>query len=559
MYFEQLKLLHDSELYEDVKQMASIVLTLYDNNTYTELLSATQKYQCYVFYGNALYHLREYTKAEDLYKKALLLLKAINKTKGKSSQSAAVTSDITSDVEVKYKMYQCLVHTKQYKEAMSVLEGISTKQRTAKVNLALAKMYTRSGMDRSAITSYREVLRECPLALESINGLISLGLKATDVHSLVLNGLPSDISAEWLTQWMRGQSQNTSQEFVNAVVSFHYENQSCLKDNVYLITNIARALFLHGHYAQSLLTFRRAHAVDPLHIKHLDVFAYLLYKEKKVTELNSLCHQLMSASEEAAESWVANGYYALLNKKYCRAIYFAQKANNIDSTNVEALLLKATGLFELNKKNESVMHFQEAMRLAPHRYEAYKGLTDCYLATNRLREALGLGGRAIKTIGGNVRTLTLYGSIIAKSPTSMTKAKPYLEKAMKLDPTSLEPVYVMADVLMEEKMYDKGIELLRSYLQNQSTCRLHTLLADFLNQIGDEAEALEHFHKGLGLDRTNLQARQGLERIEKQGNTGIDSIDSNYDVEVDDLDTSGNGPDFGGSDVESTWSDTDFS
>ena len=39
------------------------------------------------------------------------------------------------------------------------LEGISTKQRTAKINMALAKLYLRSGMDRSAITSYKEVLR----------------------------------------------------------------------------------------------------------------------------------------------------------------------------------------------------------------------------------------------------------------------------------------------------------------------------------------------------------------------------------------------------------------
>lgn len=39
--------------------------------------------------------------------------------------------------------------------------------------------------------------RECPLALEAINGLMSLGLKGSDVHSLVLNGLPSGASCDW--------------------------------------------------------------------------------------------------------------------------------------------------------------------------------------------------------------------------------------------------------------------------------------------------------------------------------------------------------------------------
>jgi len=41
----------------------------------------------------------------------------------------------------------------------------------------------------------------------------------------------------------------------------------------------------------------------------------------------------------------------------------------------------------------------------------------------------------------------------------LLQAKPYLEKAMKMDPSSLQPVYVMADILKQEKKYDKGIEL----------------------------------------------------------------------------------------------------
>lgn len=48
---------------------ACIVMSLCDSNTYTELLTATQKYQCFVYYGNALYHLCEYTKAEVSIKK----------------------------------------------------------------------------------------------------------------------------------------------------------------------------------------------------------------------------------------------------------------------------------------------------------------------------------------------------------------------------------------------------------------------------------------------------------------------------------------------------------
>jgi len=37
---------------------------------------------------------------------------------------------MTSDVEVKYKMYQCLLHSKQYKEAMSVVSACSISHTT---------------------------------------------------------------------------------------------------------------------------------------------------------------------------------------------------------------------------------------------------------------------------------------------------------------------------------------------------------------------------------------------------------------------------------------------
>ncbi|XP_052798853.1 anaphase-promoting complex subunit 7-like [Mya arenaria] len=545
-YFDYIKQLHDLELYQDLKQLACIVMTLCDSSAETEVLNFTQKYQCFVYNANALFHLGEYTRAEETYKRALLLKKVINKTKGKTAAPPSTTNDLTSDVEVKYKIYECLLYSKQYKEAMSVLEGISTKQRTAKVNLALAKLYIRSGMDRSAITSYKEVLRECPLALEAINGLLSLGQKGTDVHSLIISSLPQGFCREWLSQWIRGHAQVSSNDYVNAVRTFRLDLTDCLKDNVYMVTSIARALFLDGHYKQALTAFQRAHAIDPLHLANMDIYAYLLYKERRGLVLQRLANQLMSATETSPEPWVAMGYLALYTKKNSRAVYYAQKANTLDGMNVEGLLLKATAFLEVKQVNEATLHFQAAIRRAPLRFEAYAGLTECY--SGRVREAIGWAGRALKTIGANVRTLWLYGAMIAKEPTAVAKAKPYLEKAMKLDPSNLLPVYVMADILKQEKKFDNGVDLVRSYLVNQSTCKLHLLLADFLRLTGDHQEALDQYSKALGLDPTNELARQGIEQVEN----GESGAENTFDVEME---HSVSEADFDGSDVESTWSD----
>ncbi|CAG2198602.1 unnamed protein product [Mytilus edulis] len=154
----------------------------------------------------------------------------------------------------------------------------------------------------------------------------------------------------------------------------------------------------------------------------MDLFSYLLAKEKKTMELQRLSEQLMKVTDKAPEPWISFGYYSLISRKVARTrtVYFAQKASIIDPFN----------------------------------------------------------------------------------------AKPYLEKAMKLDPSYLEPVYVMAEILLRDHQYDKGTEI----------------------------------------------AREGKERVEKHNDVGLEST---YDLE--DMEGSDNDGDFDGSDVESNWSETEFS
>lgn len=56
-------------------------------------------------------------------------------------------------------MHLCYVKLHQSDEAINILQTISAKQRTAKVNMALAKLYQKVGSERPAITAYKEVLR----------------------------------------------------------------------------------------------------------------------------------------------------------------------------------------------------------------------------------------------------------------------------------------------------------------------------------------------------------------------------------------------------------------
>lgn len=61
--------------------------------------------------------------------------------------------------DVKYKLYLCLMQCKKPKEALNMLQSIPAKSRAVRTNMALGKLYMQNGMERAAITSFKEVLR----------------------------------------------------------------------------------------------------------------------------------------------------------------------------------------------------------------------------------------------------------------------------------------------------------------------------------------------------------------------------------------------------------------
>lgn len=105
----------------------------------------------------------------------------------------------------------------------------------------LANLYRKAGQERSAVTSYKEVLRQCPLALDAIigmhdqssswrfhlpsvascyarailkvwflqiiirvsAGLLSLSVKGAEVASMTMDVIQSVPNLDWLSVWIK--------------------------------------------------------------------------------------------------------------------------------------------------------------------------------------------------------------------------------------------------------------------------------------------------------------------------------------------------------------------
>jgi len=314
-----------------------------------------------------------------------------------------------------------------------------------------------------------------------------------------------------------------------------------------------------GEVEEAVAVLSRAATLDRQLVRGMDSLAALLAGLGRTRELETLATRLMAVSEEAPQPWVAMGHFCHLNKKSPRAVYFAHKACLIDTRNVEALLLKGNVLLDLKKLPDAMNHFREAMQIAGHRFEAHKGMVECYLGLSRQREAVTVATTACKQLANSPRALTLYATVLLKEPLSVARAKSLLERGAAAG--HLPAVYLLADLLDREGAQARAVEVVSRQLEATATATLHQLLADLLAKAGQEERAVHHYSQALALDPKNESAQAGLQRLE----AASDGMESGYDMQdLEERASVGRGSPGGAaqeledSETEAVWSDGDL-
>lgn len=518
---EQVKKLHSDGLYSNVMTLVPFMLSLPEltaplRDDYNII---AKKYQLLLYYGDALYDGESYKRAEVQYGEALKLRKTLAKMKPKyASNKISLTA---TEVDVKFKLFQCYNKLNDSRQAMAVLESIPPKQRTSKLNMVLGKIYQKYGMERSAITCYKEVLRSSPLALEAATSLIQLGVTLQEVTSLMNGGTPQT-TPEWLTQYLKGYSFTALNKHPKALQIFKSLETQTLKDNVKLWSSQAESHYRIGENQNAISCYEKVRLQDKLCLEGMDIFAQVLAEESCKEQLERLAQELMELSENNIEAWIAMSHYCSCTNQTTRAVYFAQKAHMMDVSNVPALMLKASLLSLLNKPQEAVIHFREAIRLSPNELKLYEGLVQCHLSSEKYKEAINVARNAHKTVGANARTLTLCAKAYACESQMQEKAKVMLKKALVHDSCYLPAVYLFSDILMKQEDYEAASQLLTKQLEAEPTSELYRLKGDCLKELGKTDEAMDMYSKSLRLDQDNVKAMDGVQSAEKDSTTDLD-------------------------------------
>lgn len=96
--------------------------------------------------------------------------------------------DLYPEHEIRYRIALCLEQICELSEALSTLSGVSMRYRNVKINMMMGKLAIQLGKCQCADVAFRAVIRESPMNLEALRGLLMLGVSRNDISNLLING-----------------------------------------------------------------------------------------------------------------------------------------------------------------------------------------------------------------------------------------------------------------------------------------------------------------------------------------------------------------------------------
>ncbi|KAA0185127.1 hypothetical protein HAZT_HAZT010961 [Hyalella azteca] len=363
-----------------------MVLTAAENQGESCML-CQHRYHCMAMLGLSLQQLKQYRRAEAMLKKSVIYAKSL--LKGKIVKASDLYIEGLTEMELKYSMAECHIVIGQPNLALSVLETVGPRSRSIKFNMLLGNLYQQSGMERSAISAFKEVLKECPCAIEAAEKLLMLRLPLSEVTHIMSSG--DSPPPEWLLTFVKGLSARANRDFSSSVSTLRQlEEHSPLRNNAHLLATLGITYYMQGDEKCAMPVLQKAHELEPLSMEGVAMLGSLYYSDHRIKELEVLAAATVSVSENSAHPWILLAYYCHVSKRTTKAIYFAHKACSIDPLSVEGLLLKGGLLLELKKMQEAALHYREAMQLAPHRFEPYKVVTRTIFSISNKSEIIML-------------------------------------------------------------------------------------------------------------------------------------------------------------------------
>ncbi|XP_043659698.1 anaphase-promoting complex subunit 7 [Drosophila teissieri] len=516
--FANIKKLYDHKLYECVIPAAKLLKTVLKNDRYVATLEV--EYQVQLYLVNSYYKERHHRAALRHFEE--IIHQRRHMVRHKNACLVAIESSYPEfgDAEQRRRAAECYREIGNHSMAVSTLLQVPAKLRSPRINFMLARLqHHGSGYGYSnkseALFGYKEVLRECPMALQVIEALLDLGVDGNEVNSLVMHAATVPGNFDWLSTWIKALAQMFDCKHLDAARTFQrLQDTTMLRCNEYLMMAMGRCLYYHGNYIQAEQLFASAISANPDNVEAIAMLAVVRSQEggHGSMDMDRLYAQVTSEVKYSASHWFVHAQLMYDSGKFERGLNFVDQCLNLEPRHHEALILRGRLFISLERHKEAAEAFRTAQTVIPHRFEVYRGLFHSYLAQKRFKEAHTMCNWTLHIFKNSPRSLTMFGRTLFHSPDPKIRktARKFAEKSLKIDPNYTPAVALMADICQVEGAPKASIKLLEDHVSLFPQANLFTHLGDILRIQKEPIKALEYYYKALGKDPKCERTLRGI-------------------------------------------------
>ncbi|XP_037724796.1 anaphase-promoting complex subunit 7 [Drosophila subpulchrella] len=529
--FANVKKLYDHKLYECVIPVAKLLRTVLRNDRNVATLEL--EYQVQLYLVNSLFkerHLRSASRHfEDIFHQRRLM------QRHKNACLVAIESAYPEfgDVELRRRAAECYREIGNPGLAVATLLQVPVKSRTPRINLMLARMHHHSfGLGHTkkseSLPSYKEVVRECPMALPVIQDLLELGVDGNEVNSLVMHAATVPGNFDWLSTWIKALAQMFDCKHQDAARTFQrLQDSTLLRCNEELMMALGRCLYYDGNYSRAEQLFSATVSASPDNIEAIGLLAVVRgqHPSDSGQDMDRLYAQVTSEPKYSPSHWFVHGQAMYDSGKFERGLSFVEQCLQAEPRHQEALILRGRLLIALERHKEAVEAFRTGQTVAPYRFEVYRGLFQSYLAAKRFKEAHAMCNWTLRVFQNSPRGLAMFGRtlFLSQDPMIRKTARKFAEKSLKVDPNYTPAVTLMADICQFEGSPKASIKLLEDHVSLFPQASLFTNLADMLRSQKEPIRALEYYYKALGKNPKCERTLRGISLL-KSCNSFIESL-----------------------------------
>ncbi|XP_064615248.1 cell division cycle protein 16 homolog [Liolophura sinensis] len=391
------------------------------------------------------------------------------------------------------------------------------------VNLLRGKIYEAMDNRNLAVECFREALRQDVYCFEAFDLLVNHHMLTAQEEKELLDTLPFD-------------SQCPSEE--SELVKFLYTNSlkkydkpgdmkipaslSCLQTNLDLDVSLAERHYYNCDFRQCYKITSSVLDKDPYNSQCLPLHVAVLVELGKSNILFYLAHKLVDIYPNKAVSWFAVGCYYYLIGKYQPARRYLSKATSLDRSYGPAWLAFGHSFATDNEHDQAMAAYFTASQLMKgcHLPVLYIGLE--YGLTNNAKLAERFFSQALSIAPQDPFVLHEMG-VIAFQNHDWSIAEGYFKEALKkiqcvsheITAEKWEPLLNnLGHTYRKLKKYEESLEYHKHALvlspQNPST---YSAIGYVHVIMGNNMEALDYFHKALGIHRDDAFSTTMLDQV----------------------------------------------